>query len=125
MRRLSAIALAALLLWPGIAIAKDDRSKVAAKHAAAVEYKVTRQRCTRLTKQIEHYAGIAKMAQNRGDDLWYVSTRAHMRRLEFERIDLCPEYKRPNPLIRFGKGTTELMKKAGRAALTYFTGGAM
>ena len=123
MRRIGASVLALLLLLPAAA-ASAESSSMAEANMAAVSGKLRRQKCRRLTKQIEHFQSVAGMASDRRDQLWYDATQGHVTRLENERIDLCPEYERPNPLIRFGKGTTKWMKRAARAAATYFTGGA-
>jgi len=123
MRRLWACGLAALLLapaWP----AGAEVSEAGEANAAAASAKLRRHKCRRLTKQIRHFEGVADMASDRRDRLWLDATEAHVRRLEQERIDLCPEFERPSPLVRFGKGTTKWLKRAARVAATYFTGGA-
>jgi len=48
--------------------------------------------CRRLTRQIAHYAGVADMARERGDELWEEHTLAHIGRLTERRAKLCPQY---------------------------------
>ena len=91
--------------------------------AASGSSTLNRQKCQRLTRQIERYEGVADMALQRGDSLWYNATRQQVERLEQERIARCPGYDKPNPMLRIGRSTARLMKRAASAARRYFTGG--
>lgn len=125
MRRIGAIGLVLVLLLPAMTASAEGSGEGGAQVSAAPvkPAKVRRHECRRLTRQIAHFEGVAEMAGDRRDELWLGATQDHIRRLEDERIDLCPEYKRPNPLIRFGKGTQKWIKRAARVATAYFTGG--
>lgn len=84
--------------------------------------------CRRMTRQIAHYEGVAEEAERRDNDLWRNATIEHIERLEIRRARICPQYaaqlQKRNAAIRAAKATQELMKKAGKAALRYFTFGA-
>lgn len=87
-----------------------------------------RGQCKRLTNQIEHFEGtILPMAISRGNRSWEDATNAQIERLWHRRADLCPEYGAERTMMlraadrmrKFNK----LVAAAGRAAITYFTGG--
>ena len=87
-----------------------------------------RGQCKRLTTQIAHYEEtVLPMAIRRGDRAWEAATNAQIERLWHRRADLCPKYgaertamrKAADQMRRFNK----MVAAAGRAALTYFTGG--
>ena len=88
-----------------------------------------RGQCRRLTKQITHYEdSILPMAIERGNRAWEEATNAHIERLWHRRADLCPEYGAQRTMMRRAADNIRAFNKfvaaAGRAALTYFTGGA-
>jgi hypothetical protein len=75
--------------------------------------------CKRLTKQIARYQGVAKMAHERGDELWEASTKAHVKRLSERRERRCPELvkkEKDEQAIKIAR----LIKNAAKAAATYF-----
>ena len=84
--------------------------------------------CKRLTNQIEHYElTILPMAIERGNAAWEQATNDQVERLWHRRADLCPAYGAERSMMR---KTADQMRKfnallaaAGRAAVTYFTGG--
>lgn len=80
--------------------------------------------CRRITRQLDHFVNVAEMADSRGDHLWLKSTLDHMDRLKERRVRLCPEYEEPNWAELYARAFADLAKKAGRAALTFFTFGA-
>lgn len=87
-----------------------------------------RGQCRQLTKQINHYEGtILPMAKARGNAGWERATNAQIERLWHRRADLCPAYGRERTILVKSidqiKKFNALMAAAGRAAVTYFTGG--
>jgi hypothetical protein len=80
--------------------------------------------CRRITRQVAHFVNVAEMADSRGDHLWLASTLSHIDRLKERRVRLCPEYEEPNWAEIYARQMAELVKKAGRVALTYLTFGA-
>lgn len=78
--------------------------------------------CRHLTQQIEHYRTLAERAEALDSELWEQRTEDHIERLVERRIELCPEYaKEDRTLAAFA----HLMRIAGKAALSYFTFGAL
>jgi hypothetical protein len=87
-----------------------------------------RGQCRRLTVQLEHYQGtILPMAISRGNRGWEAATAAQIDRLWHRRADLCPAYGEQRTLLAKAadqmRQFNDMVKLAGRAALTYFTGG--
>ena len=87
-----------------------------------------RGQCRMLTKQINHYDGtILPLAIQRGNRDWERATNAQVERLWHRRADLCPKYGAERTMIAKMQEQTrrfnEMVALAGRAALTYFTGG--
>jgi hypothetical protein len=87
-----------------------------------------RGQCIQMTNQIEHLElDVVPMAVARGNRLWEDATNAQVERIWNRRADLCPAYgaertamrKAADQVRRFNK----FMSLAGRAAVTYFTGG--
>ena len=87
-----------------------------------------RGQCRKLTKQIDHFEeDVLPLAISRGNRNWERATNQQIERLWHRRADLCPSYgaertmlaKAADEVRRFNK----MMAMAGRAALTYFTGG--
>jgi hypothetical protein len=83
-----------------------------------------------MTKQIVHYEGtVLKMAEDRGNQLWYNATKAQVARLKDHRADRCPEWAKQRTAYGIAKIQAEQVKQlmimAGKAALKYFTGGWM
>lgn len=73
--------------------------------------------CRRYTRQIEHFAGVVEMAQERNNELWEQETRRHIERLEAQRAQRCPEF-RPQP-SRMAQ-TAEMLRKASQVAAKWF-----
>lgn len=87
-----------------------------------------RGQCKRLTTQIEHYEGtVLPMARERNNRAWEDATAAQVERLWHRRADLCPEYGAQRTMLRRAadqaRKFNQLVAAAGRAAVTYFTGG--
>ena len=87
-----------------------------------------RGQCKRLTTQIDHYEEtVLPMAIDRGNRAWEDATNAQIERLWHRRADLCPEYGAERTAMRRAadqiRAFNKLVAAAGRAALTYFTGG--
>ena len=80
--------------------------------------------CRRITRQLDHFRGVAEMAAQRGDERWFDGTVDHMRRLGARRVSLCPEYEEPNYAALYAQWTKEVIKRAAKAFLTYTTFGA-
>ncbi|MFK7898654.1 MAG: hypothetical protein AB8G23_22665 [Myxococcota bacterium] len=89
-----------------------------------------RGQCKKLTKQIDHFENtILPMALDRGNYAWANATNDQVERLWNRRADLCPAYgaertamrKAADNIRRFNK----LVAAAGRAAVTYFSGGVL
>ena len=84
--------------------------------------------CRRITRQIDHFEDVGRMAEARGDDLWEASTRRHIGRLEVRRASMCPEYadqlRSRSRVAKAARKTKEFLKTAGKLALRYFTFGA-
>jgi hypothetical protein len=76
--------------------------------------------CVRLTKQIARYERDAGWADERGNELWALSSKERVYRLAAERQQLCPSKKGPS--------AEELLAKAAvvaaRLALAAYTQGA-
>lgn len=110
--------LVRLLLYSGTAAAL----LLAAPPAFAVPS--NKAECRRITRQVAHFVDVAEMADSRGDELWLESTLDHIDRLKERRVKLCPEWEEPNWAEIYAREFAELLKKAGKAALTYLTFGA-
>jgi len=87
-----------------------------------------RGQCRKLTVQIDHYEGtILPMAVNRGNRAWEKATNSQIERLWHRRADLCPAYGAERTMILRARDQmrkfNQLVAAAGRAAITYFTGG--
>lgn len=80
--------------------------------------------CRRLTRQINHYGGIAEMAANRGDDLWLQGTLNHVQRLSDRRIRLCPQFDKPNQAEVMALWLKQATRAAAKAFIKYMTFGA-
>lgn len=80
--------------------------------------------CRRMTRQIEHFTGVAEMAAQRGDEPWFDATVDHVRRLGERRVRLCPAYTEPNYAAIYASWAKEVIKRAAQAFLTYTTFGA-
>jgi hypothetical protein len=75
--------------------------------------------CKRLTRQIARYERDATMADQRGNALWEDASRDRVARLSTRRANLCPSYRRANPLAQFAN----FVASAAKAAAPYFIPG--
>lgn len=78
--------------------------------------------CRRLTRRIEHFTGMAERARELDNEMWEERTEQHLDLLTARRAAHCPEYAKDDSAMR---ALAALMKLAARAALTYFTLGAL
>lgn len=76
--------------------------------------------CKRITRQIAHYAEVADMAKERGDDEWYDGTVNQIGRLATRRAELCPTIYAQKPI---GEELSKILKGAAKIALKLFTMG--
>lgn len=89
-----------------------------------------RGQCRRLTKQIAYYEKtILPLAKARRNVTWEAATNDHITMLWNKRADLCPKYGRERTRLRIAlakiRAFNQMLAKAGRAAASYFTGGAV
>jgi hypothetical protein len=76
--------------------------------------------CKRITRQIAHYAEVADMAQERGNDKWREGTLDHIERLAARRAQLCPTQYAEKPI---GEELKKILKGAAKIAAKLFTMG--
>ena len=110
-----------VLLWTGSALAYDQDASVHGNY---------RGQCRRLTKQIKYYEKqVLPMAIEHRNLAWENATNDQIKRLWHKRADLCPKYGRERTrLVRALekiRAFNAMLAKAGRAAATYFSGGAL
>lgn len=79
--------------------------------------------CRKLTRQIAHFEGVASMAAERGDEMWFDGTVNHIRRLGDRRVRLCPEYEEPNYAAIYTEWAMWMVKRGAEAFLAYTTFG--
>lgn len=75
--------------------------------------------CRKLTRQIARYERDAKWADQRGNPLWEAASKDRAKQLTARRNGLCPQYKKPNPLVK----AADLIAAAAKAAAPYFIPG--
>lgn len=117
-----------VLAFMGLALGMLFADASVASTADASKQGNYRGQCKRLTTQIEHYElTVLPMATSRGNQAWADATNAQVERLWNRRADLCPEYGAERTMMRKTadqiRKFNQLMALAGRAAVTYFTGG--
>ena len=78
--------------------------------------------CRRLTRRVEHFTGMVERARARDNEMWEERTQQHLDVLIGRRAARCPEYAKDDSTMR---ALAALVRLAGRAALTYFTLGAL
>jgi hypothetical protein len=78
--------------------------------------------CRRLTRRIEHFTGMVERARDLDNEMWEERTEQHLDLLIARRAANCPEYAKDDSAMR---AFAMLMKLAARAAITYFTLGAL
>lgn len=77
--------------------------------------------CNRLTQQIEHYSAMVDRAHEFENAMWAERTQDHLNNLVARRAAGCPGYGASEQAMQ---AFADLMRIAGRLALTYFTFGA-
>ena len=110
-----------LSLWAGAGLAYDKDASVHGNY---------RGQCRRLTKQLAYYEKqVLPMAIERRNLAWENATNDQIKRLWNKRADLCPKYGRERTrLLRAIDKIREFNKmvaQVGRAAASYFSGGAL
>jgi hypothetical protein len=76
--------------------------------------------CKRITRQIAHYAEVADMAKERGNDKWHEGTLDQIGRLSARRSELCPTLYAQKPI---GQELAKILKGAAKIAMKLFTMG--
>lgn len=77
--------------------------------------------CTRIAHQLVHYDSMKQRAAELDNELWVDRFDAHITDLEAHFAEKCPEQAAEQRSIQ---QLADLLKTAGRAALTFFTLGA-
>lgn len=77
--------------------------------------------CELYTRNIAHYEQTAARMEAADKDVWADKTREHIQTLERKREELCPEYSAD---AQAAQAFRDMLRFAGKAALTYFTFGA-
>lgn len=75
--------------------------------------------CKRLTRQIARYERDGRMADQRDDQLWEDASKNRAEQLSVRRADLCPQYRKRNPLAQ----AADFIAEAAKAAAPYFIPG--
>lgn len=107
MRRIIPLALLLLVAAPTLAPAE-----VQGPH-------VSRGECSRMTRQIAHYATVVDRARERDNTKWEENTLQHIGRISERRALLCPEY-RDRPA---GEELLKMLRTAAKIALKLYTWG--
>ena len=107
MRFTRVIALGIALLWPAL---------MSPGLAGASEIG-----CRRLTSQIQHFSSMVERANQLDNAIWAARTQDHLDDLVARRANECPGYSASAQAMQ---AFAQLVRVAGRAALTYFTFGA-
>ena len=76
--------------------------------------------CKRITRQIAHYAEVADMAKERGNERWHEGTLDQIGRLSERRSQLCPTLYAQKPI---GQELAKILKGAAKIAMKLFTMG--
>jgi hypothetical protein len=75
--------------------------------------------CRRLTRQIARYERDVRFADRRDNELWEDASKNRVNQLATRRADLCPQYRRRNPLAQ----AADYIAAAAKAAAPYFIPG--
>ena len=75
--------------------------------------------CKRLTRQIARYERDVRWADQRDAELWEDASKDRAEMLSTRRENLCPEYRRRNPLAE----AADFVAAAAKAAAPYFIPG--
>ncbi len=104
MKLLLAVAMGAALLLPaGAAVAGSPAE------------------CARYRRQIDHYQGMVRRAEDLDNELWQGRTQEHVDKLKVMQKTRCPE---DVPVDTTRVAFERMLKLAAKAAVTYFTFGA-
>jgi hypothetical protein len=79
--------------------------------------------CRKMTRQIARYERDAKWADQRGNALWEDASKDRAKSLTLRRNDMCPQYKKPNPLAQAAAKAADMIAAAAKAAAPYFIPG--
>ena len=109
-----AAAAAALLLLPGVSLAAAELPR---RQGSPAE-------CARLHKQIAYFDGMVERAEALDNDLWAERTQQHVDLLRDHQRERCPDDAEDSAAKAALLAFMNLLKVAGKAALTYFTFGA-
>ena len=113
----------ALAAWPGVAPAEDPSLFEGGSKTYEVPPSMVGKHngeCKRITRQISHYADVADMARDRGDDKWEQGTLDEIGRLSERRAQLCPTLYAQKPI---GQELAKILKGAAKIAAKLFTMG--
>ena len=80
--------------------------------------------CARLNRQIAHFEGMVERAEQLDSELWIERTQQHVDLLREKQEERCPDDAESHAAKQAWIAFTNLLKVAGKAALTYFTFGA-
>ena len=75
--------------------------------------------CRRLTRQIARYERDVRWADQRDDERWEDASQDRAEQLSTRRADLCPQFRRRNPLAQ----AADFIAAAAKAAAPYFIPG--
>ena len=75
--------------------------------------------CRRLTRQIARYERDVRFADRRDDERWEDASQDRAQQLSTRRADLCPQYRKRNPLAQ----AADFIAAAAKAAAPYFIPG--
>ena len=75
--------------------------------------------CRRLTRQIARYERDVRFADQRDNQLWEDASKDRAEQLSTRRADLCPQYRKRNPLAQ----AADFIAAAAKAAAPYFIPG--
>ena len=110
----SRAAAAALLLLPGAALAATELPQKVGSPAE----------CARLHKQIAHFEAMVERAEAQDSEIWVEYTERHVGLLRDRQRQRCPDDAEDASAKEAFLAFVNLVKLAGKAALTYFTFGA-
>ena len=79
--------------------------------------------CKRMTRQIARYERDARWADQRSNPLWEDASKDRAKMLTTRRDGLCPQYKKPNPIVQAAAKAADLIAAAAKAAAPYFIPG--
>ena len=117
------IGFCALAAWPGAALAEEPSLFEGGTKVYEVPPSMVGKHngeCKRITRQIAHYADVADMAKERGNDNWYEGTVDQIGRLSERRAQLCPTMYAEKPI---GQELAKILKGAAKIAMKLWTMG--